>query len=167
MPVQFVIAKEVITRLVERKQTIATCESLTAGLCAATFADVPGASAVLRGGLITYATELKHSLAGVPKDLLARYGPVSEKTAIAMAVGTRTVCSADWGLALTGVAGPDSQDGHPVGEVWLGLARPDGTATAVLAAKVLKLGEVLLGDRAEIRTLAVQAALELINSELG
>ena len=122
-----VTAREVITSLIDAGQTVATCESLTAGLLAATLADVPGASAALRGGLVTYATDLKHTLARVPQEVLVVHGPVARETAIAMARGVRDVCGADWGVSLTGVAGPDPQDGHPVGEVWVGVAGPEGT----------------------------------------
>ena len=119
-----VTAREVITSLIDAGQTVATCESLTAGLLAATLADVPGASAALRGGLVTYATDLKHTLARVPQEVLAAHGPVARETAIAMACGVRDVCGADWGVSLTGVAGPDTQDGHPVGVG--GRCRPGG-----------------------------------------
>lgn len=105
-----VTAREVITSLIDAGQTVATCESLTAGLLAATLADVPGASAALRGGLVTYATDLKHTLARVPQEVLVAHGPVARETAIAMARGVRDVCGADWGVSLTGVAGPDPQD---------------------------------------------------------
>ena len=93
-----VTAREVITSLIDAGQTVATCESLTAGLLAATLADVPGASAALRGGLVTYATDLKHTLARVPQEVLAVHGPVARETAIAMADGVRDVCGADWGV---------------------------------------------------------------------
>lgn len=100
--------------------TIATCESLTAGLLAATMANTPGASAVLRGGLVTYQTDTKHSLAGVPEQLLAQDGPVAATTAAAMAKGTAQRVAADVAVSLTGVAGPDPQDGNPVGTIFLG-----------------------------------------------
>ena len=148
-----VTAREVITSLIDAGQTVATCESLTAGLLAATLADVPGASAALRGGLVTYATDLKHT--------------VARETAIAMARGVRDVCGADWGVSLTGVAGPDPQDGHPVGEVWVGVAGPEGTGVvhtgvAELAGTVLGSTDLLVGDRAAIRRQAVTAALAVM-----
>ncbi|MBZ8177991.1 nicotinamide-nucleotide amidohydrolase family protein [Corynebacterium sp. 3HC-13] len=117
-------AAELITELRQRGETVASCESLTAGLFSATLASVPGASAVLRGGLITYATELKHLLAGVPTTILEKDGPVAASTAIAMAQGAQNTCRATWGISLTGVAGPEPQDGHDVGEVWIGVAGP-------------------------------------------
>ena len=156
-----VTAREVITSLIDAGQTVATCESLTAGLLAATLADVPGASAALRGGLVTYATDLKHTLARVPQEVLVAHGPVARETAIAMARGVRDVCGADWGVSLTGVAGPD-----PVGEVWVGVAGPEGTGVvhtgvAELAGTVLGSTDLLVGDRAAIRRQAVTAALAI------
>lgn len=142
--------QELIRALRTRRQTISFCESLTAGLAAASMADVPGASAVLRGGLVTYATDLKHTLAHVPQQLLDAHGPVSAPTAAAMATGCRSVCGSDWAVSLTGVAGPEGQDGHPVGEVWLGFAGPGGVDTHVLH---------LSGSRREIREAAVAQAL--------
>ena len=134
-------------------QTLAVAESLTGGLLAATIVDVPGASRVFRGGLIVYATELKAELAGVPVELLAERGPVDADVASALAVGAQRRCRADWGLATTGVAGPDPQDGHPVGTVWIAVAGPAG---------VLRRGLHLNGDRAVIRRDTVRAALELL-----
>jgi nicotinamide-nucleotide amidase len=131
-------------------QTVATAESLTAGLLAATIAGVPGASVVLRGGLVVYATDLKHSLAGVSDEVLATEGPVAASTAEQLAVGARIRCGADWGVGLTGVAGPDAQGGHPVGTVFLGLAGPGHT-------EVVRLK--LDGDRWTIRIGATHTAI--------
>lgn len=171
-------AQRVVAGLTRRAESLSTCESLTAGLLAAAVADVPGASAVLRGGLVTYATDLKAKLAGVDERILAEYGPVSEETAAAMAAGARETCGSDWALALTGVAGPEGQDGHPVGEVFIGLARPDGSVVVRRAerdghmryawsAHEDKQMAVLVGDRGQIRAWAVESALELIHGELG
>ncbi|MEV5648975.1 CinA family protein [Nocardia sp. NPDC052254] len=148
-----------VAALTARGQTVATAESLTAGLLAATIAGVPGASAVLRGGLIVYATDLKHRLAGVGEHTLASEGPVAAATAEQLAVGARTTCLADWGLGLTGVAGPDPQDGCPVGTVFLGLSGPGGT-------EVVRLH--LAGDRWTIRMNAVRTAVaELVRRMAG
>ena len=147
-----VTAREVITSLIDAGQTVATCESLTAGLLAATLADVPGASAALRGGLVTYATDLKHTLARVPQEVLVAHGPVARETAIAMARGVRDVCGADWGVSLTGVAGPDPQEGTGVVH----------TGVAELAGTVLGSTDLLVGDRAAIRRQAVTAALAVM-----
>ncbi|MEU2252025.1 CinA family protein [Nocardia xishanensis] len=152
-------ADELVRALVAARQTVATAESLTAGLVAAAIAGVPGASAVLRGGLVVYATDLKSSLAGVSADLLAAEGPVAASTAEQLAVGARTRCGADWGIGLTGVAGPDSQDGHPVGTVFLGLSSPWHT-------EVMRLQ--LSGDRWTIRLTATENAVrELLRCVQG
>ncbi|MEU7138555.1 CinA family protein [Nocardia sp. NPDC046473] len=143
-------AADLVHALTAAGQTVATAESLTAGLLSATIAGVPGASAVLRGGLVVYATDLKHSLGGVSDEVLKTEGPVAASTAEQLAVGARTRCGADWGVALTGVAGPDSQDGHAVGTVFLGLAGPGHT-------EVMRLK--LLGDRWTIRISATHIAV--------
>jgi len=143
-------ARELVVELVRAGQTVATAESLTAGLLAATIACVPGASEVLRGGLVVYATDLKHSLAGVDAAILAVDGPVAASTARELALGAAAKCGADWGLGLTGVAGPDEQDGVPVGTVFLGVAGPDGIDVTRLQ---------LAGDRWQIRRGAVESAV--------
>lgn len=152
-------AADLVAALQDSGQTVATAESLTAGLVSATIAGVPGASAVLRGGLVVYATDLKHSLAGVDEQVLTVEGPVAVSTAQQLAVGARTRCGADWGIALTGVAGPDPQDGIEVGTVFLGFAGPGHT-------EVMRLK--LTGDRWNIRFTATQAAVrELLRCVRG
>jgi nicotinamide-nucleotide amidase len=151
-------AASVIRRLTDSGETVAVAESLTGGLLSATLVDVPGASFVFRGGLVVYSTDLKGSLAGVPLDLLKDRGPVDPDVAIWLAQGARERCRADWGLATTGVAGPEPQNGMPVGTVYLGLARPDGS---VLARRL-----DLDGDRQHIRSATVAAALKLLADEL-
>jgi nicotinamide-nucleotide amidase len=143
-----------LQRLAVNGQTLATAESLTGGLLAATIVDVPGASAVFRGGLVVYATDLKESLAGVPGDLLAGHGPVDPEVAAALAEGARDRCGADWGLSTTGVAGPDPQDGVPVGTIYVACAGPDG-------GRVVRHIQAI-GDRAAVRRAAVEAALTLL-----
>ncbi|WP_433602200.1 CinA family protein [Nocardia sp. CA-135953] len=149
---------ELVRELGAARQTVATAESLTAGLLAATIAGVPGASAVLRGGLVVYATELKHSLAGVSDEVLATEGPVAASTAEELAVGARLRCGADWGIGLTGVAGPESQGGHAVGTVFLGLAGPGHT-------EVMRLK--LDGDRWAIRIGATHSAVRELRRIVG
>jgi nicotinamide-nucleotide amidase len=139
-----------VRALRDRGECVAAAESLTAGLFCATVAEVPGASAVLRGGVVVYATDLKAVLAGVPEDLLAAHGPVSPETAAALADGVRDRCTATWGVGLTGVAGPDPVDGHAPGRVYLGVS--DGRRTDVTEL-------TLPGDRAAIRSAAVAAAV--------
>ena len=114
-----------INRLSDQGITVACAESLTGGLLTALLTEVPGASAVVRGGLVVYATDLKASLAGVDRHLLADRGPVDPAVAMALARGARSVCGAAVGLGLTGVAGPDPQDGHPIGTVHVAIAGAD------------------------------------------
>jgi nicotinamide-nucleotide amidase len=149
--------REAVTRLIARRETVATAESLTGGALASTFVEVPGVSAVFRGGLVVYATDLKHDLAGVPAALLAARGPVDPDVAAALARGAATRCGADWGLATTGVAGPDPQDGKPVGLVYIAVAGPAGSAVEELH---------LTGDRATIRARSVTAVLNLLVTRL-
>jgi nicotinamide-nucleotide amidase len=144
--------------LLARGETVAAAESLTAGLFCATLAEVPGASATLRGGAVVYATDLKAVLVGVPRELLVRHGAVSPETAAALADGVRERCTATWGVGLTGVAGPDPADGHAPGRVYLGIAGPPGT-------DVVRLD--LPGDRQAVRTGAVTAAMTALLDRLG
>jgi nicotinamide-nucleotide amidase len=146
-------AAEVLARLLGRGETLAVAESLTGGLLAATLVDVPGASAVFRGGLVVYATDLKSTLAGVPDELLAERGPVDPDVAEALATGVRVRCGADWGVSTTGVAGPDPVDQHAPGEVWIGISGPTGTGAVRCQ---------LAGDRAAVRRSAVTEALALL-----
>lgn len=168
MPVNLA-AQHLVTEFTRSERTIATAESLTAGLCAATIAEVPGASAVLRGGVIVYATDTKHDLAGVSEQTLKEHGPVSAETAAELAEGVAGRCSADVGVALTGVAGPDPQDGHPVGEVFIGIFDSSrGVRVENLYAEFIQrreTGEFAGLDsvelRAKIRLFSVTRALEL------
>ena len=149
----------VLAALRGRAQTLAVAESLTGGLLAATIVDVAGASAVFRGGLVVYATDLKATLAGVDPGLLAERGPVDPDVAEALARGAAERCGGDWGLSTTGVAGPGAQDGVPAGTVYVGLYGPgDGAAVRRLA---------LGGDRAAIRRATVAAALALLAERVG
>lgn len=161
LPPEVLVAR-LLVRLAERGQTLAVAESLTGGLLAATIVNVPGASAVFRGGLVVYATDLKASLAGVDEDLLAARGPVDPDVATALADGARRCCAADWGLATTGVAGPTAQDGHPVGTVYVAVAGPGG-APAYAFVRHLRLS----GSRPEIRAGTVAAALALLDGVVG
>ena len=153
-------ADRVLAELRQRGQTVATAESLTGGLVGALLTAVPGASASYVGGVISYATRLKQSLAGVAPDTLAGLGPVAGPTAAEMAVGVARRCAADWGVATTGVAGPDPQDGHPVGEVYVAAAHPASGRVEVRALH-------LAGDRPAIREAAAAQALDLLAVCLG
>jgi len=152
-----VAAAAAVHWLVERRETLATAESLTGGLVAATIVEIPGVSGVYRGGMVVYATELKHRLAGVPERLLDERGPVDPDVAAALAAGARDRCGADWGVATTGVAGPDPQDGKPVGMVYVAVAGPDGSQV-----RELKLD----GNRAAVRIESVTAVLQLLTDAL-
>ncbi|MFG2054999.1 CinA family protein [Micromonospora sp. NPDC048930] len=143
----------VVHSLHERHETLATVESLTGGALANSIVEIAGVSGIYRGGLVVYATELKAELAGVPADLLAERGPVDPDVAAALAEGARRRCGADWGLATTGVAGPEPQDGKPVGLVYVAAAGPGGT-------RVRRLD--LDGGRDHIRNAAVIEALRLL-----
>jgi nicotinamide-nucleotide amidase len=140
---------------------VATAESLTAGLLAATLAGVPGASAVLLGGLVTYTVGTKIALAGVDPQLLADVGPVAAPTARALALGARQRCTATWGVGLTGVAGPEPHGGHPVGTVFLGLAGPPASGLS----EVFELH--LEGSRWDIRRSAVHAAIVALRAMMS
>jgi nicotinamide-nucleotide amidase len=146
------LAARIVRALGERGQTLATAESLTGGLLGAAITAVPGASAVYRGGVIAYATELKAVLLGVPGDLLAEHGPIHPGVAAAMAEGARDRLGATWGLATTGVAGPDSADGLSPGTVHIA-ASAGSPATRSLA---------LAGGRDQIRRDTVDQALRLL-----
>ena len=148
----------VLTALRAHGATVAVAESLTGGLLSAALTEPAGASTAFRGGLVVYATDLKATLAGVPGPLLDAQGPVSPDVAAALAGGARERLGATYGLAVTGVAGPDPHGGVPVGTVYVGLAGPGG-------GEVRRL--TLDGDRARIRDAAVQAALVLIAERLG
>lgn len=150
-------APALLAALGERGWTLAVAESLTGGLVSATLVDVPGASAVLRGAVVAYATDLKHALLGVDAALLAARGAVDPEVARAMALGVRDRLGAHVGLATTGVAGPDPQDGHAPGTVHVAVALPTGVAVRTLA---------LEGDRAVVREAAVAAVLGLALSAL-
>ncbi|WP_247703103.1 nicotinamide-nucleotide amidohydrolase family protein [Streptomyces sp. F63] len=141
-----------------RGETLAVAESLTGGLVAAELTGVPGASRVLRGAVTAYATELKHTVLGVDGALLARQGAVDAEVARQMAGGVRRLLGADWGIATTGVAGPDPQDGRPVGTVHVAVAGPGGT----VRSRLLRLA----GDRAAIRRASVGGVLGMLREEL-
>lgn len=146
-----------VATLRERGETVATAESLTGGLVAGLLTSVPGSSAVVRGGLVVYATPLKSELAGVDADLLAEHGPVHPLVAAGLADGARERCGASWGLGLTGVAGPDPQDGIEPGVVHVGVSGP-------ACSDVRTLG--IEGNRHQVRSGAALAALDLLNALL-
>lgn len=115
-------AKEVIQAARRENKTVCSCESLTAGLFCDLLGSVPGASAVLKGGLVTYFTQMKTTLAHVPESLIAQYGVVSAQCAAAMAANTREIMSADYCVSFTGNAGPDTMENKPAGLVYCAIA---------------------------------------------
>jgi nicotinamide-nucleotide amidase len=146
----------VLGLLTLRHFTLATMESCTGGLLASLITDVPGSSQAFIGGLVSYSTELKAEW-GVPRATLDAHGAVSEATARAMAQAVRTRLGADVGLAVTCVAGPDPQEGKPVGTVHLAVASPDGERHSEQA---------LRGARTEIKWRAAVSALHLLRLAL-
>lgn len=146
------VARSVVARLREVGGGLAVAESLTGGALCSAVVSVPGASQVLRGGLVAYSTQAKELLLGVPHELLQAHGAVHPDVAAAMAAGAAARLDCRWGLATTGVAGPGPQDGHPAGTVHLAVHGPLARTRSLL----------LPGDREQVRRSAVQAALELL-----
>jgi nicotinamide-nucleotide amidase len=146
-------AAEALVLLGAAGATLATAESLTGGRLAATVTSVPGASASYLGGYVTYATDLKERLLGVPHDLVERYGAVSAECVGAMATGCREAVGATYALSTTGVAGPDSQEGRPVGTVFVGIAGPEGVSVLTME---------LVGDRQQVQDRACREALSAL-----
>jgi nicotinamide-nucleotide amidase len=139
--------------LLGRGERVGCAESLTGGELAARLSGTPGASATFTGGVVSYATEVKRNLLGVTAPTV-----VSADCAEQMATGARALLGVDWALSTTGVAGPDQQEGQPVGTVYVGIAGPLGARSVRLA---------LDGDRAEIRRAACAAAVELLLAEVS
>ncbi|WP_031075754.1 CinA family protein [Streptomyces sp. NRRL S-118] len=156
-------AERALMLLAERDQTVAVAESLTGGLVAAELTSVPGASRSFRGSVTAYATELKRDLLGVDRALLEDRGAVDPDVALQMAAGVRTRLRAGWGVATTGVAGPEPQDGQPVGTVFVAVCGPSGGPLGDGKVVALRLN----GDRAEIRRESVRSVLELLADELS
>jgi nicotinamide-nucleotide amidase len=158
-------AAAILDTLAGRSETLAVAESLTGGLLAATLVDVPGASRVFRGGVLVYATDLKASLGGVPEAMLTEHGPVHPEVAAALAESVRLRCQATWGVATTGVAGPDPQHGIDPGTVYVSVAGPQTSPSGGLSSVTRRLD--LSGDRTAIRAGTVASALDLLAVTLG
>ena len=149
---------ELIERLTRRGLTVAVAESLTGGLLCAALTEVPGASVVIRGGVVAYATDLKASMLDVPHELLDTVGAVDADVALEMAAGVASELGADIGISTTGVAGPEPQDGKAVGTVFI----------ACVWGKKRVVEELSLsGTRNEIRSLTVHAALRMLASAVS
>ncbi|NDA81260.1 MAG: nicotinamide-nucleotide amidohydrolase family protein [Actinobacteria bacterium] len=144
----------VLDLLRERGWSLGLAESVTGGLVSGRLTSIPGSSEVLRGCVVSYASDVKFDVLDVPR------GPVvSEAAAVAMAEGARRVLGASVGLSLTGVAGPSEQDGQPVGTLWVGVATPDRPATATLLR--------MPGQRDQMRQMAVISSLDLLRRRLS
>lgn len=155
-------AARLIAELTRRRLRIAVAESLTGGLVTAELTRIPGASLAVSGAVVAYDTAVKRSLLGVDGELLAREGAVHAEVARQMASGVRTALAvdgrpADIGVATTGVAGPDGQDGRPPGTVFIGVAIGD---------EVEAIGFEFSGARDAIRKVTVRAALDAVLERL-
>ncbi|MEU1453719.1 CinA family protein [Streptomyces avermitilis] len=160
------LATEVLRLLGVRGETLAVAESLTGGLVAAEITAAPGASKGFRGSVTAYATDVKRDILGVDSTLLAERGAVDPQVAAQMAIGVRKIMGADWGISTTGVAGPEAQDGQPVGTVFVAVDGPFAdSGSAIGGGKVASLR--LNGDRAEIRMESVRSVLALLLKELA
>ena len=150
-------AEALVHLLRDRAESLAGAESLTGGRLAARITGVPGASAVFVGGVVSYQTQVKVEVLGVPQQVVDVDGVVSAACARAMAEGVRRLLGSTYALSTTGVAGPEQQEGKPVGTVYVGLAGPDGTRAVPLD---------LAGDRAAIQAATVDAALAELTAAL-
>lgn len=146
-----------VTELIARGLTVGCAESLTGGALTSMLVSVPGVSEVLRGGIVSYATDVKASVLGVSRQRLDQTGPVDGDVALQMARGVCRVLEADVGLSTTGVAGPGPADGHPAGTVWIAIAGVLGEQSRLLH---------LTGDRAAIREQTIEWVLALLDEYL-
>ncbi|MFC4497867.1 CinA family protein [Streptomyces ovatisporus] len=153
----FDVSADVLDLLIQRGETVAVAESLTGGMVAAEITSAPGSSQAFIGSVTAYATDVKRELLGVDGVLLRERGAVDAEVARQMAQGVRKLLKSTWGVATTGVAGPEPQDGQEVGTVFAAVAGSDGAI-----ARPLKLD----GNRATIRKASVTNALRLLNEEL-
>ncbi len=151
-------AERIIATLTASGQQVAVAESLTGGLLCAALIDPPGASVVVRGGIVAYRPEMKSRLLGVSAELIEERGTVCAEVATSLARGVRDRMDADWGVGTTGVAGPGPSEGRSQGTVFVAVIGPDGVAVA----EELQLA----GDRSQVRSGAVDAALSLLDARL-
>lgn len=152
------LSEQAVGKALESRRTVATAESLTAGMVSAVLAETAGASGMLQGGIIAYQNNVKENILGVSPELLSAVGSVDTDVAAAMAAGVRTALGADVGVSTTGVAGPEAHDGKPVGMVCVGIATAAGSAGFEYSFS---------GSRAEIRGQACGAALERLIQALA
>ena len=152
------LASVVVEELKKQHKTITAAESLTAGLFQATLADFSGVSAIFKGGFVTYSLEEKAKMLDIPREELKNHGVVSAFTAENMANQARLKTQSDFGVSLTGVAGPDSLEGHPAGTVFIGLSQASGTEIVQV--------NIAGRSRADVRKIAVMHAFNLVRKAL-
>lgn len=151
-------AQRVVDKAVEKGLTLATAESLTGGLIAGALTAIPGSSAVVKGGVVSYVNEVKRNVLGVCEKDLDEFGAVSEQVACQMASGARQTLGSDIAVAVTGIAGPSgAEPGKPVGTVWIGLATSSSSAAHVFHFE---------GSRSDVRRSTVAQALVFFEQEL-
>lgn len=151
----------VIETLAAQGRTLAVAESCTGGGLGAALTAIPGSSTVFVGGVIAYANSVKVELLGVADSVIDTRGAVSSETAAAMALGVRNATGADWGVAITGIAGPGGGDpDRPVGTVWIAVAGPEQNSAQCER-------HLFSGDRESIRSASVRAALDCLSTALG
>lgn len=151
-------ASDLVDQLQAQGATVASAESLTGGRLAARLTEAPGSSKVFLGGVVTYATEAKIQVLDVPEAVVEEHGVVSEECAREMAEGARRLYGSTYALSTTGVAGPDTQEGKPVGTVFVGLAGPDATSVVALD---------LDGDRKSVQEGTVASAVKALRERLA
>ena len=152
-------ATKVVKTLTNRDLTLCTAESLTGGLLGASITEIPGASKVYLGGVVAYHSTMKAILLHVDEADIAAHTVVSGEVAADMAYGVQSLTDGDWSIGVTGVAGPDAQDGHAPGEVWISIVGP---TVPSLPKFNLSHRFQFEGDRSAIREATVNAALELL-----
>lgn len=152
------LASVVVEELKKQHKTITAAESLTAGLFQATLADFSGVSAIFKGGFVTYSLEEKAKMLDIPQVELEKHGVVSAFTAEKMADQARLKTQSDFGVSLTGVAGPDSLEEHPAGTVFIGLSQASGTEVVQV--------NIAGRSRADVRKIAVMHAFNLVRKAL-
>ena len=154
-------AVEILSILARRGRTLAVAESCTGGGLGVALTDIPGSSRVFVGGVIAYSNAIKTGLLGVSSAAVEAQGAVSSDTAAEMAIGVKNATGADWGVSITGIAGPDGGDpDKPVGTVWIGACGPVQDAATCER-------HLFSGDRAQIRRSSVHAALDLLARVVG
>jgi nicotinamide-nucleotide amidase len=162
----FLLARRCVGELAEGNRTVAVAESLTGGLLASALTAVPGSSKVLLGGVVAYSPVAKTSILGVGPEVMQAHGTVSREVAEAMANGARRALGADFGVATTGVAGPEMVEGKPLGFVCIACASDHGVRSAAIFLREKPSSDL----RASIRARCVDAALQLLletTTELG